>query len=87
MHSQTINTEEEKTMLFAIDKLCKNSILPSDVIHKAKLKLKKFPLYPLEVCQLLDIWPKNLLDLQLIIEEMEERFEMSELYTILNVFK
>lgn len=86
MNSETLTTEEEKTMAFAIREMCKNC-MPTDIIYKARLKLRKFSLFPLEICQLLDIWPQTFLELQMIIEEMEERFTVEELETILNIFR
>ncbi|ELQ74266.1 putative RNA polymerase III subunit C17 [Trachipleistophora hominis] len=86
MNNETMLTEEEKTMAFAVKELCKNC-MPTDVIYKTRLKLKKMNLYPLEICQLLDMWPKNLLDLQMVIEDMEERFSVHELEGILDIFR
>lgn len=79
-------TVRERTMVLAIQKICQEPI-STDIIYKIKLRLNKFRLFPMEICQLLDVWPRNLLDLQLVIEEMEERFNVGQLETILEIFR
>ncbi|EPR79128.1 RNA polymerase III subunit C17 [Spraguea lophii 42_110] len=67
-----------ETMRYSVNLYCSE---PSNIVD-----LEKYNLYPLEKFQLLNNNPKSLLCLQLIIEEMEERFTEEELEEILNLF-
>jgi DNA-directed RNA polymerase subunit F len=75
-----------ETMRYTIQEYCKDS-QPLDRINRVKGCLKEKKLTEFEIYQLLDIWPKSLLCLQLVIEEMEERFTEDELNEILDLFK
>jgi hypothetical protein len=62
-------------------------ILPVDAAQRLKKKLLAARLTEFEAIQLIDNAPKNLLCLQLVIEEMEERFSEGELKGILSLFQ
>lgn len=76
-------SETTKTMTFTIKKYVESSL---DNVFEIEMKLKQMGLYPLEVAQIIDMKPKCLLDLQLAIEEMEERYDLETLNSILEMF-
>lgn len=61
-------------------------VIDYEKILDIKTVLKKMKLFEFEISQLIDIWPKSLLCLQLVLEEMEERYTEEQLITILNLF-
>lgn len=56
-------------------------------LEEKKSKLKEYGLYEFEIIQLFNFIPKQILHLQLVIEEMEERFDEEKLEKILQIFK
>ncbi|WUR03534.1 DNA-directed RNA polymerase III subunit (RPC9) [Vairimorpha necatrix] len=50
-------------------------------------KLKEYNLVEFEILQLLNLCPKQLIDLSLVIEEIEERYTEEKLEEILELFK
>lgn len=58
-----------------------------DEIEFKKTKLKELGLYEFEIIQLINLIPKQILHLQLVIEEMEERFDEDTLEKILKIFE
>ncbi|RVD93278.1 RNA polymerase III subunit C17 [Tubulinosema ratisbonensis] len=62
--------ENEETIKYLMKEYCKDE---KDSLG-IKEKLSSLNLFPFEIFQLINFRPKNLLTLQLIIEEMEERF-------------
>lgn len=77
----------------------KNLKLPENVLNnyncsskldhdkKTYLLLEKYDLTEMEASKILEIRPKSLLCLQLMIEDMEERYEIDTLLEILEVLK
>lgn len=51
----------------------------------AEARLREAGLFEFEIYQLLDTCPQSLLALQLVIDEMEERYSQEELEAILEV--
>lgn len=71
-------------MTYTIKKYCDKNWNNRD-IEGLERQFKQMELFPLEICQLLDLMPKSLLELQLIIEEMEERYDLQTLEKILEM--
>lgn len=68
--------------------LCKeNPVYDLNEIELKKRKLKDLGLYEFEIIQLINLIPKQILHLQLVIEEMEERFDEDTLGKILKIFE
>ncbi|KAG0432093.1 hypothetical protein DMUE_5520 [Dictyocoela muelleri] len=74
--------EQQETIKFYIKQYCGEPFKTDEL--KAKLETKN--LFEFEIQQLLKIKPRNLLCLQLIIDEMEERFSIDELNEILSFY-
>ncbi|KAF9764507.1 hypothetical protein NGRA_0504 [Nosema granulosis] len=70
----------------SVMRYCTND-MAYDKIEIKKAELKEIGLYEFEIIQLLNLLPKQILDLQLVIEEMEERFDEFSLDKILNIFQ
>ena len=49
--------------------------------------LKEYPLTRAERLQLVNLWPKSLVDIYLIVEECEERFDEAKVEELLQVFR
>lgn len=64
---------------------CCNS-LNSDKSDKLKTELAKFGLKEFEIVNLINIRPKGLVHLQIIIEEMSERLSEDQMNKILTLF-
>lgn len=75
--------ENVETIKFSALEYCSNNVLSS--IEHIKAKLKEFDLFDFEIIQIIDIIPKSFLDLQLIIEEMEERYTVDQLQQIIEI--
>lgn len=80
---KTKGEENEETIKYLMKEYCKEEKDTSDLRNEFINK----GLYPFEVYQLINFMPKDLLTLQLIIEEMEERFTEEDLNYILELFK
>lgn len=76
-------TKDEETIKYLVCEYCKGA---GDT-DAARTQLRQAGLFEFEVYQLLDVCPRSLLTLQLIIDEMEERYSQRELENILEVFK
>ena len=67
-----------------------NNSLNSEKLEESKkilkILLKNYKLEPIEAYKLLEIKPKTLLCVQLIIYNMEDRFSITELNDILQLF-
>lgn len=79
-------TEAVNTMAYTISKYCVGPWGNRDV-NKLEWQFKQMGLFPIEICQLLDLVPKTLLELQLIIEEMEDRYDLAALEKILEILR
>ncbi|KAM0675411.1 hypothetical protein GVAV_001238 [Gurleya vavrai] len=79
------NNENQETIKMTVLEYCLNSQYSKseDLIIE---KLKFYELTEFEIYQLIDLKPKSLLCLQLVIEEMEERFDENKLNSILEIF-
>ncbi|KHN70492.1 RNA pol Rpb4 domain-containing protein [Ordospora colligata] len=64
-----------------------NSSLSQDSIDRAKHTLQQMKLTAFEAIQLINIIPTSILSLQLIIEDMDDRFSEEELEQILDIFR
>ncbi|EJW05042.1 hypothetical protein EDEG_00823 [Edhazardia aedis USNM 41457] len=78
-------TEETMCVSKAIEEYCEECV-PFEKIKFIKAELRAKKLFDIEIYQLLELWPKSLLCLQLVIEEMEERYTEEELNYILMLF-
>ena len=65
---------------------CSNSF-DSEKSQLLKSELLKFDLKEFEIINLINIRPKSLIHLQLVIEEMSERLSEEQMNEILNLFK
>lgn len=74
--------QDEETIKYLMKEECKDEKDCSVI----KEELFRLNLFPFEVYQLLEHKPKNLLILQLIIDEMEERYDDETLNYIINLF-
>lgn len=75
--------EKQETIKYYLTEYCKDSFKTTEL----RKELEKRKLYEFEIQQLLSFKPKSLLCLQLVIDEMEERFSIEELNEILNLYK
>lgn len=75
--------EDEETIKYLVTEYCKDS--PHRDAAKSKLLAQK--LFPFEVYQLLDARPMSLLTLQLIVDDMEERYTEEQLIAILEMLR
>lgn len=82
---QETSNETANTMAYTIKNFCNESIKSVDKVLEIENRLKSFGLFPLEITQIIDLRPRSLLDLQIIIEEMEERYEIEALESILQL--
>jgi RNA polymerase Rpb4 len=78
-----IGTSDEEIIKYTIKEYCEDALYDCDDIME---KLQEFKLFPLEIYQLMNTPSKSLLTLQLIIDEMEERYTSKELNEILELF-
>ncbi|KAF7684621.1 hypothetical protein TCON_0164 [Astathelohania contejeani] len=84
--TETAPNQKEETMKHYIQEYCADAP-PLEVVKEIKEELGRMELTQFEIYQLIEIWPQTLLCLQLVIEEMEERFNENELFSILELFK
>lgn len=83
--SQIKDIENIDTIKYTITEYCKDS-LDITACENIKAQLLEKGLFEFEIYQLLDNPPKTLLCLQLVVEEMEERYTEEELNNILSLF-
>ncbi|KAK1348856.1 putative subunit Rpb4 of RNA polymerase [Hamiltosporidium tvaerminnensis] len=86
--NQSVPTKDQttETLRYNVLEYCSDT-LPKDRIEYIVEQLKNKNLMEIEIYMLIDQPPKSLLDLQLIIEEMEERYSEEELHQILMLFR
>lgn len=76
-------SSDEETIKHLVLEYCKGTCNAD----AAEAPLRKAGLFEFEIYQLLDACPQSLLTLQLIIDEMEERYSQKELDSILEMFR
>lgn len=81
-NTETSNDTSVETIKYLIKEYCKNNNINSDVIDV----LETMNLFPFEIYQLCQHKPSNLITIQLIVDEMEERYTEEELNNILKLF-
>lgn len=82
----TAESEVEKTVAYTIKNYCSSALNLQKAID-IENELVHIGLFPLEVCQIIDMQPKSLLDLQIVIEDMEDRYSIDQLDRILYLFQ
>ena len=75
-------SDQEETIKYLVKEYCRDALPPSNVGER----LAAMGLFPFEVYQLINAPPRTLLALQLVIDEMEERYTHGELEDILKLF-
>lgn len=79
--STTLDDNKRKVLNF-----CANA-LDTEKSQFLRSELSKFDLKEFEIINLINIKPKSLVHLQIVIEEMSERLNEAQMNEILNLFK
>lgn len=76
-------SSDEETIKHLVLEYCRDAFDANAV----EARLREAGLFEFEIYQLLDACPQSLLTLQLIIDEMEERYSQEELENIIEMFR